>query len=111
MSQKKLYIISGCNGAGKTTASFNILPELAKDRVIKRVSEGGHGIAPMVIERRFKAGIKNLLNLYCDKVDSLLIYDNSAIDSELIAEKEVNENSFNVCDDEKFSKLNSITNE
>ena len=27
--------------------------ELAKDRVIKIVSEGGHGIAPMVIERRY----------------------------------------------------------
>ncbi len=35
--------------------------ELAKDRVIKRVSEGGHGIAPMVIERRYKAGIKIFL--------------------------------------------------
>jgi len=23
-----LYIISGCNGAGKTTASFTILPEM-----------------------------------------------------------------------------------
>jgi predicted ABC-type ATPase len=28
MQEKKLYIISGCNGAGKTTASFNILPVL-----------------------------------------------------------------------------------
>ncbi|MDD6472392.1 MAG: zeta toxin, partial [Bacteroidales bacterium] len=25
-----LYIISGCNGAGKTTASFTILPEMLK---------------------------------------------------------------------------------
>lgn len=28
MKDKKLYIIAGCNGAGKTTASFTILPEI-----------------------------------------------------------------------------------
>ena len=27
MIEKNLYIIAGCNGAGKTTASFTILPE------------------------------------------------------------------------------------
>jgi len=26
--KKTLYIIAGCNGAGKTTASFSILPEI-----------------------------------------------------------------------------------
>ncbi|GAF05923.1 hypothetical protein [Saccharicrinis fermentans] len=25
---KRLFIISGCNGAGKTTASYTILPEI-----------------------------------------------------------------------------------
>jgi predicted ABC-type ATPase len=25
---KNLFIIAGCNGTGKTTASFNILPEM-----------------------------------------------------------------------------------
>lgn len=145
MQEKKLYIISGWNGAGKTTASFNILPdllnckefvnadeiarglspfqpenvsieavrlmlkrinelinsnqdfsfettlstksfiktieeakskgyyitliffwlesiELAKDRVRKRVTEGGHNIESNVIERRYKAGIKIFLS-------------------------------------------------
>jgi predicted ABC-type ATPase len=28
MKEKNLYIIAGCNGAGKTTASFTILPEI-----------------------------------------------------------------------------------
>jgi predicted ABC-type ATPase len=28
MPDKNLYIIAGCNGAGKTTASFTILPEI-----------------------------------------------------------------------------------
>jgi predicted ABC-type ATPase len=30
MKTKNLYIIAGCNGAGKTTASFTILPEMLK---------------------------------------------------------------------------------
>ena len=28
MKEKNVYIIAGCNGAGKTTASFTILPEI-----------------------------------------------------------------------------------
>lgn len=27
MIEKNLYIIAGCNGAGKTTASYTILPD------------------------------------------------------------------------------------
>ena len=194
MQEKKLYIISGCNGAGKTTASFNILPdllnckefvnadeiarglspfqpenvsieagrlmlkridelinsnqdfsfettlstrsfintieyakskgyyitliffwlesiELAKDRVKKRVTEGGHNIESDVIERRYKAGIKNLFNLYFNKVDSLLIYDNSTAESELIAEKEIEDELFTIHNSQKFNSLKMISNE
>ena len=81
--------------------------ELAKFRVLKRVSEGGHNIEPEVIERRYKAGIKNLFNLYSAKVDSLLIYDNSTAESELIAEKEI-ENNFIVHNLLKFNALKTI---
>ena len=194
MQDKKLYIISGCNGAGKTTASFNILPdllnckefvnadeiarglspfqpekvyieagrlmlkrieelinsnqdfsfettlstklfintiekaksksyyitliffwlesvELAKDRVQKRVIEGGHNIESDVIERRYKAGIKNLFHLYANKVDSLLIFDNSKPESELIAEKEIENESFTIHNYQKFNKLKTISDE
>lgn len=193
MGEKKLYIIGGCNGAGKTTASFNILPDLlnckefvnadeiarglspfqpekvsieagrlmlarieellisqedfsfettlssrsfvstfntarekgyyitliffwlesiqlAKDRVKKRVTEGGHNIEAEVIERRYTSGIRNLFKLYANKVDSLLIYDNSNIESELIAEKELN-GEFIIHQSTKFNQLKLIANE
>jgi len=193
VEQKKLYIIGGCNGAGKTTASFNILPDLlnckefvnadeiarglspfqpekvsieagrlmlsridellksqkdfsfettlstrsfvstikkarekeyyitliffwldsiqlAKDRVKKRVAEGGHNIEEKVIERRYTSGISNLFKLYVSKVDSLLIYDNSNIESELIAEKELN-GEFVIHQPTKFNQLKTIANE
>ena len=183
MVGKKLYIIGGCNGAGKTTASFNILPEilqckefvnadeiargispfqpekvaieagrimlhridellnlgedfafettlstrtfihkiekaqsngyyvtliffwldsikLAKDRVSKRVKEGGHNIQTHVIERRYKSGISNLFK----------IYDNSNSESELIAEKEFN-GDFSILNWSKFENLKYYYNE
>lgn len=170
MSEKNLYIIAGCNGAGKTTASFTILPEiinckefvnadeiarglspfqpekvafesgrimlkriddllnqnenfafettlstksyknkiiiakekgftvtliffwlqnveLAKERVLTRVLEGGHNIEPEIIERRYINGIKNLFKIYLSIVDRFLIYDNSAGIHQLIASK------------------------
>jgi predicted ABC-type ATPase len=193
VEEKKLYIIGGCNGAGKTTASFNILPDLlnckefvnadeiarglspfqpekvaieagrlmlarieellksqqdfsfettlstrsfvstintardkgyyitliffwlesiqlAKDRVKKRVTEGGHNIEAEVIERRYTSGIRNLFKLYANRVDSLLIYDNSNIESELIAEKELN-GEFIIHQLSKFYQLKFIANE
>jgi len=84
---------------------------LAKFRLLKRVSEGGHNIEPEVIERRYKAGIKNLFNLYSDKVDSLLIYDNSKTESELIAEKEIDDELFTIHNSQKFNSLKMISNE
>ena len=165
---KHLYIIAGCNGAGKTTASNTILPksllvkefvnadeiakglspfnpegvaieagrlmlkridelldagesfsiettlatksyinlvrrahqrgyvvhllffwldsvELAKRRVAKRVALGGHNIPLPVIERRYKAGIKNLIEIFMDKVDIWSLYDNTNGDATLVA--------------------------
>lgn len=164
-----LYIIAGCNGAGKTTASFTVLPEmlncdefinadeiarglsplnpdkaaiesgrlmlnkierlisihqdfafettlasksyvktikkakqdgyqvtliffylesieLAIERVRTRVLEGGHDIPEDVITRRYFAGLRNLLKLYIPICDYWMLFDNSKIHSELIAE-------------------------
>ena len=193
MHEKRLFIIGGCNGSGKTTASFNILPELlrckefvnadeiarglspfqpekvaleagklmlrrieelmnlgqdfsfettlstksftktiekakemgyyvtliffwldsvelAKDRVRTRVREGGHNIPNEVIERRYTAGIKNLFNLYCNRVDFLFIYDNSSLNSVLIAEKE-DDHEFIIHHRQRFDKLKMISDE
>lgn len=85
-------------------------PELAKDRVRKRVSEGGHNIETAIIERRYKAGVKNLFHLYQSQTDYLLIYDNSTIDSELIAEKERNK-KFQIHNFDKFNKIKSQSDE
>jgi predicted ABC-type ATPase len=163
-----LYIIAGCNGAGKTTASFTILPEIlkvkefvnadsiaaglspfnvesvafeagrlmlqriqqlmeekedfafettlstrsyvslikkarinrykitllyfwlispdfAKQRVAKRVRQGGHNIPDEVVERRYYRGIANLPKLYVPIVDSWTVIDNMDVAPNIIA--------------------------
>ena len=185
MEKPKLFIIAGCNGAGKTTASYTILPEilncrefvnadeiakglspfqpekvaieagrimlrriddllkegidfafettlatrsyrntilkaqekgysvtllffwlqnveLAKRRVEKRVSEGGHHIDSDVIERRYLKGIKNLINIYLPLVDTAFVFDNSEGKKELIAEKD---EKLEVVDSLKYNAL------
>ena len=165
----KLYIISGCNGAGKTTASYTILPEmfglkecvnsdeiaerlspnkpeaasirasrimlermnelldkradfgvettlatrsllrviedakslgyvviliyfwlnspdLAVERVRRRVASGGHNVAEPTVRRRYVQGIINLMNRYIPVVDTWMIFDNSSTPAAMIAE-------------------------
>ena len=185
--KKNLYIISGCNGAGKTTASFTILPEvldckefvnadeiakglspfqpervaiqagrimlnriselsksnenfafettlasksykskilqaketgynvillffwlqnvdLAIERVKTRVKEGGHNIETDVIRRRYVNGIKNLFNIYLPIADEVMIFDNSEIKHELIAEKTI-DSEIDILNAAKFNQL------
>lgn len=190
MTDKNLYIIAGCNGAGKTTASFTILPEiilckefvnadeiakglspfqpekvafeagrimlnrinellssnenfafettlatksykskvteakqngytvtllffwlqsieLAKERVKTRVAEGGHNIAPDVIERRYINGIKNLFDIYLNIVDGAFIFDNSNGKHELFAQKTI-DGELTIMNAIKFKQLKQI---
>jgi predicted ABC-type ATPase len=170
MPDKNFYLIAGCNGAGKTTASFTILPEmldcrefvnadeiarglspfqpdtvameagrimlnrvnyllaksetfalettlatkiyqqkisaaqqqgytttllyfwlsspdLAQERVKTRVAEGGHYIAPEVIERRYWQGLRLLFDTYLPLIDEAWLFDNSCGEHVLIAQK------------------------
>lgn len=42
----KLYIIGGCNGAGKTTASYTVLPDILQCREFVNADEIAHGLSP-----------------------------------------------------------------
>lgn len=43
---KQLYIIAGCNGAGKTTASYTILPEILDCKEFVNADEIARGLSP-----------------------------------------------------------------
>jgi len=57
MADKNLYIIAGCNGAGKTTASYTILPEIIKCKEFVNADEIAKGLSPFQPETvSFEAG-------------------------------------------------------
>lgn len=69
MDEKNLYAIAGCNGAGKTTASFTILPEILNCKEFVNADEIAKGLSPFQPEEvSFEAGrimlnrINELLN-------------------------------------------------
>lgn len=190
---RNLYIIAGCNGAGKTTASFTILPEvlgcrefvnadeiakglspfqpetvafqagrimlgrirellnegrtfafettlatksyrnlvleaqdlgyrvsllyfwldspeLAVDRVQKRVRHGGHNIPEDVVHRRYMAGLSNLFRIFMPIVDRWLIVDNTNNEPDVVAEKNEFEEVF-IYDRLIFAEIESYGNQ
>lgn len=61
-------------------------PELAIKRVQERVKGGGHNIPQDVIRRRYKAGKRNLFELYTPITDFWMVIDNSVNPFQLIVE-------------------------
>lgn len=68
MPNKNLYIIAGCNGAGKTTASFTILPEILDCKEFVNADEIARGLSPFQPEKvAFEAG-----RIMLNRIDALL---------------------------------------
>jgi predicted ABC-type ATPase len=57
-----LFIIAGCNGAGKTTASFTVLPELLKVKEFVNADEIARGLSPFQPENVSIEAGKIMLN-------------------------------------------------
>ncbi len=69
MSDKILYIIAGCNGAGKTTASFTILPEILNCKEFVNADEIAKGLSPFQPEKvSFEAG-----RIMLNRINELLL--------------------------------------
>lgn len=66
---KKIYIVSGCNGAGKTTASYTILPEILDCKEFVNADEIAKGLSPFQPETvAFEAG-----RIMLERLDDLLL--------------------------------------
>lgn len=68
-----LYIIGGCNGAGKTTASFTLLPEILDCKEFVNADEIAKGLSPFQPETvSFEAGrimLSRIKDLLSQKID------------------------------------------
>lgn len=68
MKEKTIYIISGCNGAGKTTASLTILPEILDCKEFVNADNIAFGLSPFQPEKvAFEAG-----RIMLERIDTLL---------------------------------------
>ncbi len=65
-----LYIIAGCNGAGKTTASFTVLPEMLDCNEFINADEIARGLSPLNPDKAaIEAG-----RLMLSKIDKLILH-------------------------------------
>jgi predicted ABC-type ATPase len=60
--------------------------DLAISRVRIRVSQGGHDVPILVIQRRFTAGLRNFHAIYKNMVNEWALFDNSGKSPQLIEE-------------------------
>jgi predicted ABC-type ATPase len=68
MNEKNLFIIAGCNGAGKTTAAFTILPEIINCKEFVNADEIAKGLSPFQPEKvAFESG-----RIMLNRIDELL---------------------------------------
>jgi predicted ABC-type ATPase len=67
---KRLFIISGCNGAGKTTASYAILPEILNCEEFVNADEIAKGLSPFNPESAAIQAGRLMLNRINRLIDS-----------------------------------------
>jgi predicted ABC-type ATPase len=82
-------------------------PELAVERVARRVLQGGHSIPPDVIRRRYAGGIRNMQRLYLPLAENASIYDNTDGQLTLVA-KRIEGSELVVCDRERWLRTEEI---
>lgn len=84
---KNLYIISGCNGAGKTTASYTVLPEILNCREFVNADEIARGLSPFNPESvAIEAG-----KLMLQRIEDLLAKDETfSIETTLATKSYIN---------------------
>lgn len=101
--------IKQAKAAGYTTTLvflWLLSADMAVQRVLSRVQQGGHNIPERTIRRRYIAGLKNLTGFFLPIVDKAVIYDNTQSylqDSHKIAEK--NENGLVIINSALWHKI------
>lgn len=80
-------------------------PEIAIERVRKRVEAGGHNIPEEVIRRRYSNGLKYLFDFYAPLCDRWILADNSQIPFTVVADG--GKDKVFVRDEEKYEHIKS----
>lgn len=103
-------LLKKCRSSGyQIMFLFLWLPSLeaALERVARRVARGGNNIAPDVVIRRYRVGLRNMRNFYLPLTDTAIIIDNSDRSGELIAE--YRSGSLRIHDPRRWSQIEEAT--
>lgn len=85
-------------------------PDLAVQRVMHRVKQGGHHIPEDIIRRRYFVGLKNLINHYLPLADRAVILDNSVAGSnKIIAKKQIG-HEFKIEEPKLWKEMQEVAN-
>lgn len=79
-------------------------PDLAVERVARRVASGGHSIPEEVIRRRYERGRRNLFELYLHLCDEWFILNNSELNYQLVVEGMIDQPP-TICDQDTWSQI------
>jgi predicted ABC-type ATPase len=82
-------------------------PDLAVERVRKRVEAGGHGIPEPVIRRRYYMGLRYFFEDYREMADRWILADNSETPFKVVAQGW--KNSMIVKDNVKYTEIEGIS--
>jgi predicted ABC-type ATPase len=77
--------------------------KIAKERVKRRVKEGGHNIPPEIIKRRYSRGLKNF-KTFAEAVDKWILIDNGRSQPYIVAEKQI-KRSVKIYDHDTYNKI------
>jgi predicted ABC-type ATPase len=83
-------------------------PEVALERVARRVLEGGHDIPREVVIRRYWKGIENFRSFYLALAHTAAVYDNSDSGPRIVARR-TKDGRLSVCDDDVWSMITRAT--
>jgi predicted ABC-type ATPase len=85
VKNKNLYIIAGCNDAGKTTASFTILPDILDCKEFVNADEIAKGISPFQPEKVSLDAGRIMLNSINELIEENqnFAFDNNFINKKL----------------------------
>jgi predicted ABC-type ATPase len=85
VKNKNLYIIAGCNDAGKTTASFTILPDILDCKEFVNAGEIAKGISPFQPEKVSLDAGRIMLNSINELIEENqnFAFDNNFINKKL----------------------------
>jgi predicted ABC-type ATPase len=107
-SRRFAPFIIECSNAGYAVSLLYFwlhTPDLAVERVARRVASGGHSIPEPVIRRRYEVGRRNLSELYLPIVDNWIVYDNSGESPQVVAEGD--RSGTTVSDEQTWEIINS----